>query len=77
MNKCLLVLISTNSLCFIKKLIVSATSHGKFCLWALTVAIHMSVAFCQLATCNFSEFGKMSNERGKEETVKVLIILGH
>ena len=38
-----------------------STPHGKFCLWALTVAINVSVAICQLATCKFSSFGKISN----------------
>ena len=27
--------------------------HGKFCLWSLMVAINVSVAFCQLASCKF------------------------
>ena len=36
--------------------------HGKFCLWTMPVAINMSVAFCQVATCKVSSFGKMSNE---------------
>ena len=34
---------------------------GKFCLWTLMIAINMSVAICQLATCEFSAFGKKAN----------------
>ena len=38
--------------------IESLNPCGKFCLWALAVAITVSVAICQLVTCKILLFGK-------------------
>ena len=75
MNKCLLVQI----VCAldVQKLIVSPTLYGKFCVWALLAAINVSVAFCQLAACKFSSFGKMSNGTKYYYTISHLIELSH
>ena len=41
------------------------TPHGEFCVWALTIAINVSAAICQLTTCNFSPLGKKSTVSDK------------
>ena len=42
--------------------IQSLTPFEKFCLWALIIAINVSVAICQLAIRQFSLFGKKFTE---------------
>ena len=40
-------------------LVMQSLNHcEKFCLWALIIVINMSVAICQLPTCQFSAFRK-------------------
>ena len=48
----------------------SWTPCGKFCLWALVIAIDVSIAICQSATREFSAFEKKANVSHKADTVR-------